>query len=321
MTLRLGWIGVHVEGIPALESLLQHGAPLVGVITLTPHAGALRSGTADYGALCHRFNVPLHRVANINDADAAALLERLSLDVLFVIGWSQLLGDRALGAARIGVVGAHASLLPENRGSAPINWALIRGERKTGNSLIWLTAEVDAGALIDQTAFDITPYDTCDTLYQRVAESNRDMILRLLPRLLAGERPGRSQQHLDAPPLPRRRPADGVVDWGCPGAAVYNFVRALTRPYPGAFAWLDGQRFTIWQAALLPHFNGSVGDTAQPGEVLGPVVSPVEAACGQAVACGAGVVVLLELETDAGERLAGRRLADQAWTGKVWSHA
>src|SRR5437667_9768196 len=104
------------------------------------------------------------------------------------------------------MIGAHASLLPGNRGSAPINWALIRGEHTSGNSLIWLAESVDGGDLIDQTEFPITPYDTCASLYDRFAASNRDMILRVLPRLLPGERPGSPHPPPRGPLLPRRLP-------------------------------------------------------------------------------------------------------------------
>src|SRR5207247_8564300 len=124
--------------------------------------------------------------------------------------------------------GAHASLLPHNRGSAPINWALIQGERATGNSLIWLAEGVDAGDLIDQTEFPITPYDTCATLYERVAVSNRDMIMRALPRLLRGERPRPPQPRSSGPALPRRRPAGRPLACGQGADAVCNILRDLT---------------------------------------------------------------------------------------------
>jgi len=313
--MRFGWIGVHQEGRPALAGLLDAGAPLVAAITLKPELAAFRSGADDYRALCERSGLPLYEVANINDETSLQLLRELALDVVFVIGWSQILKPATLQSARIGMIGAHASLLPHNRGSAPVNWALIKGEQMTGNSLMWLAEGVDAGDLIDQTAFCISPYDTCATLYDRVAESNRDMLLRVLPRLLAGERPGAAQRHTNEPVLPRRRPSDGRVDWSRDGVTTYNFMRALTRPYPGAFSWLDKKRWTIWQAALLP---GPIAGT--PGEILGPVVCPDEAACGQVVACGAGAIVLLELQADDGEVLRGRRLSEQPWTGRVWTN-
>src|ERR1043166_7284494 len=154
------------------------------------------------------------------------------------------------------------------------------------------------------------------TLAQRVAPPTLEMLLRLVPRLLAGERPGRPQTHTGERVLPRRRPADGKVDWSRPGAAVYDFVRALTRPYPGAFSWIDGRRWRIWQAALQPL---AAAPGVPPGEVLGTVVSPVPEACGKLVACGNGTVVLLEVEAEDGTVLKGRALAEQPWTGKRWT--
>jgi methionyl-tRNA formyltransferase len=101
-------------------------------------------------------------------------------------------------------------------------------------------------------------------------------------------------------------------------------IRALTRPYPGAFSWLEGTRWTVWQAALLPSGNGTTAPV-EPGTVLGPLVSPVPEACGQMVACGEedeggkGVVALLELEQEDGTILRGRELSDQLWTGRTWT--
>jgi methionyl-tRNA formyltransferase len=316
-SLRLGWVGFHVEGIPALTALLEAGVRLEGVITLREEALAKRSAGADYAVLLGPHGVPVYPVGNINDEEAVRLLRRMELDVAFVIGWSQILRPEALATARIGMIGAHASLLPHHRGSAPINWCLIRGELSTGNSLIWLSDSVDEGQVIDQVPFPITPYDTCATLYEKVAASNREMVLRVLPKLLRGERPGRPQPPTDEPALPRRRPADGLLDWSQDSRAAYNFIRALARPYPGAFSSLDGERRLLWNAALLP---GRSSPEAVPGQVLGPVYSPVEDACGQAVACGRGAVVLLEVEGPGGEILRGQALSEQPWEGKVWAN-
>ncbi len=311
--MRLGWIGAHREGLPALRALLERGVAIEAVITLRPETAKKRSGVGDYRSLCERHGLPLHEVASINERAAIELPRQLDLDLVFVIGWTQILRPEVLRLARVGMIGAHASLLPADRGRAPINWALIRGATNTGNTLFWLTDGVDAGAIIDQMPIPISLYDTCDSLYRRVAMTNRDMILRALPHLLAGERPGRLQDHAPTPPLPGRRPEGGLVDWNRPSGDIYNFVRALTRPYPGAFSFHGDERFTIWQCALFPaatHVEGA------PGEVVGPVLSPNRRACGQVVACGdGGAVVLLEIEDAAGNLIRGRALSELRWTG------
>jgi methionyl-tRNA formyltransferase len=315
--MRIGWIGFHVEGLLALRALVERGVAIEAVVSLRPEIAASRSGngSGEYRTLCKRLRLRLHEVDSINDVTSVELLRALDLDLVFVIGWTELLRPAVLTLARIGMIGAHASLLPHDRGRAPINWALIRGERQTGNTLFWLTAGVDAGDVIDQMAFPITPYDTCASLYRRIAETNRDMILRALPALLAGQRPGRPQGPPSGPPLPKRRPEDGCLDWTRSSDEVYDFVRALTRPYPGAFTGDGGERLTIWCCARLP---GAAGvRIARPGEVLGPVVSPTDQACGQLVACGRGAIVLLEIARDYDRVIRGRALSDLDWTGRV----
>ncbi|HJS42793.1 MAG TPA: methionyl-tRNA formyltransferase [Gemmatimonadales bacterium] len=313
---RFAWVGFHAEGLPALHALLRAEAPIAAVLTLTPELRAKRSGGVDYTPLCAEYGVPLHHITGINEPEAYAILESLAPDVIFVIGWHQIVRPPVMRLARVGLVGAHASYLPHNRGSAPVNWAIIRGERSSGNTLMWLAEGVDEGDIIAQRAFPITPYDTCATLYAQVAASNREMLLELLPRLLQGERPGRPQERGTEPVLPRRKPVDGRINWDAPAREVYDFVRALTRPYPGAFSVLDGTRWCIWDAALLPDLGPPPIAGVQPGEVLGPVVSPGASACGQLVACASGAVILLELEDENGTVLHGRALSEQPWLGK-----
>lgn len=315
--MKIGWVGFHLEGISALRGLLENKVAVQAVVTLKATLAAKRSGAADYHSLCREFGVPVYEIANINDAVSVALLQKLDLDVVFVIGWTQIVSAEVLRLAKIGMIGAHASLLPRHRGRAPVNWALIKGERVTGNSLIWLAPGVDTGDIIDQTQFDITLYDTCASLYEKVADSNREMILRLIPKLESGDRPGTAQLEDSQPVLPGRRPEDGLLDWTMESNRVYDFVRALTRPYPGAFSWLAGNRWKIWNCALLP---GNHVASTKPGLVIGPLVSSIDAACGQVVACGNGTLALLELENDDGMIVSGRQLSDQLWHGQVWTN-
>jgi methionyl-tRNA formyltransferase len=314
--MRFAWLGFHAEGLPALAALLADGAPITDVFTLRGDLAAQRRGGVDFRPVCERHGVALHEITNVNDPRAQRELAAAAPDVVFVIGWHQRVRAEALRIARIGMVGAHASLLPHNRGSAPVNWALLRGERECGNSLYWFTDTLDAGDLIEQVRIPITPYDSSASLYARVATTTREMLGRLVPRLLAGEVPRVPQPATTERPLPRRRAADGELDWAQPVGAVYDFIRALTRPFPGAFSSIDGHRWRVWQAAM-PRI---AEDRVPPGTVLGPVVSPVDEACGQLVACSEGALVVLEVEGDDGRVLRGRELSEQPWTGQRWRH-
>lgn len=307
--MRIGWIGVHAEGIPALEAVCAAEHDVVGMLTLRQSKADKRCGSGCYAAICEQHDVPLFEIDHVNDPEVVAELRSWNCDLLVVLGWGQILNAQVLSAARIGAVGAHASLLPHNRGSAPVNWAIIKGEQVTGNSLMWLSEGVDTGELIDQRAFEITPFDTCASIYDKVAESNRDMLLDLCLKLQAGERPGRPQRSTNEDLLPRRRPQDGQIHWNDSTANIYNMIRALARPYPGAFADVGGQRFIIWQAARLPIQQR----IAFPGTVLGPVYSPDPAACGQLIATADGAILLTEVEDRSGCILTGHQLSETKW--------
>lgn len=315
--MRIGWVGVHAEGISALKAVCGAEYNVAGLMTLRRDKADRRCGSADYELICLQYDIPYHEVGNINDASSIDLLQSWQCDLLIVLGWGQILGSDALKHAKIGTVGAHASLLPHNRGSAPVNWAIIRGEHETGNSLIWLEEGVDAGHLIDQRSFPITSYDSCTTVYDKVADSNREMLLSLLHQLEAGKRPGQPQQEPHEAVLPRRRPQDGVIDWKSSSEEIYNLVRALTRPYPGAFAFLNNQAYRIWSAARTPITQ----PIAEAGTVIGPVHSPEPRACGQMVATSDGAVLLLEVEDTAGNVLQGQELSELDWTGRRLSNA
>jgi len=316
--LRIAWIGFHEEGAAALEALLDSGAPIVAVITLTEDKRARCSGALDFEPLCSRHKVPLLLVDDINATESVALLRKLELDLLLVIGWSQILGSQALGCAKLGAIGAHASLLPHNRGRAPVNWAIIHGDTQTGNTLMWLSPEVDKGEIIDQRAIPILPYDTCQTIYDKVAITNREMLCEVLPRLLRGERPGHAQPDDGGRLLPRRQPSDGQIEWAQPAKQVYDFIRAQTFPYPGAFSWLQGKCWTVWAAALLADIETG---PVRPGTVVGPLISPFAEASGQLVSCGQGMLALLKLQARPdGAMLESYRLAEMEWAGRVWTN-
>ncbi len=314
-SIRITWVGCHEEGIPAFRRLLEQGKRIVRFITLSEASFANRSaGSRGYGELCEAHGVPVSMVDTIKGEEAFELLRADAPDLLVVMGWSEILPDRLLQIPAIGTVGTHAAMLPHNRGSAPINWALIRGETSAGNSMMWLNAQVDEGDIIDQMPFDITPYDTCKTLYDKVAQTNEAMLCRLVEQLEAGTVPARTLENAtEEPLLPRRRPADGLLRWDTPAQAVYDFIRALTRPYPGAFTTLAGRKLFVWRASLLPL---AVPRAEPPGTLLGSVYSPDPACCGLLVACAEGCVILHEIEDEEHRIYEGPDLSGGGFAGR-----
>ena len=263
--MRITWIGNHEEGLPAFKSVAKKNG-IDAFITLDETAFAKRSaGSREYLTICEEHGIPYFFVDTIKGERAFEIIKAQKPDLLVVLGWSEILPERLLDIPTIGTVGTHAALLPHNRGSAPINWALIHGEHVTGNTMMWLSKDVDAGAIADQMEFPITPFDTCKTLYDRVAETNAEMLERLIDALNKGVKPVLPiENKTDEPILPRRRPKDGLIQWDQSALDLYNFIRALTIPYPGAFTFLNGEKYLIWEASILPMTSHEA-----PGTIIG----------------------------------------------------
>jgi len=261
---RVIFVGAVHEAIPALRVLLDSGAELVEVVTLPADRSAGTSGFVDLEPMAREKNIPVRRCANINAAESVAHVRRLRPDLMVVTGWTRLLSAELLGVPPRGVIGFHASLLPRYRGRAPVNWAILRGETITGNTMMYLDAGTDTGDIVDQQAVPISADDTCATVYARVGEAGAEMLRRQLPALLDGTAPRRPQGPGDGPPLPKRTPDMGVTDWNRPARSVHDWIRALTWPYPGAFTFHAGRKLMLWASAT---DGGRAG--AMPGKVLG----------------------------------------------------
>lgn len=299
------WIGNHEEGVTAFrQTAATYG--IKGFITLTEEAFSKRSGgSRDYSDICQEYGIPHYMVDTIKGEKAYKIVEKHKPDLMVVFGWSEILPQRLLEIPTVGTVGTHAALLPHNRGSAPINWALIHGEEETGNTMMWLDPEVDSGDIVDQVAFPITPFDTCKTLYEKVAQSNATMLANLLKKLEEGEKPVLPiKNETDEPILPRRRPKDGLMNWEQSTKAVYDFIRALTKPYPGAFTYLEGKQWLVWEAACLPISNEGV----TPGTIVGTSYGFGENAVGLTVATADGYILITEIQDEAGNTYSGKDL-------------
>jgi methionyl-tRNA formyltransferase len=261
---RVIFVGAVHEAVPALGALLGSGAEIVEVVTLPVERSASTSGFVDLEPLALAHGIAVRRCADINSAESVRHVRELRPDLMVVTGWTRLLSAELLGVPPRGVIGFHASLLPRYRGRAPVNWAILRGETVTGNTMMYLDAGTDTGDIIDQQTVPITPRDTCATVYARVGEAGADMLRRHLPGLLDGTAPRRPQGPGEGPPLPKRTPEMGITDWNRPDRAVHDWIRALTLPYPGAFTFIAGRKLMLWASAV---DDSRAGRAA--GEVLG----------------------------------------------------
>jgi methionyl-tRNA formyltransferase len=273
---------------------------LVALATVPPDARSLPAGYVDLGPLAAKRGIPVMDGRDLGSAEALAILSMLDLDLMVVCGWTRLIPAAALAIPRHGCVGFHASMLPAHRGRAPVNWAIIDGARETGATMLMLDPGVDTGAILDQSRVPIGPFDTCGTVYSKVAAAGVAMLRARLPELLTGKAQGLEQAPDDGDVLPRRTPEMGITDWNRAPVEVHDWIRALTHPYPGAFSFFAGRCIRLWRAEPATDAPADAWARARPGEIIG---------ChGAGVVVGArgGVVRLLTVQDGAAETSAQR---------------
>lgn len=199
-----------------------------------------------------------------------------------------MIGKNVLELARIAALGTHFSPLPRYRGFAPLNWLLINGETETAVNIFYLEDEVDSGNIIDREWVKIEYEDDISSLFDKCIVAFRKLMKRVIPKLESGIFQAVEQEHSKATYTCARNPEDGIIDWNWPSRRVYNFVRAQTYPFPGAYTFKDGIKLTIWSCEEyhIPPYVGCI-----PGKVI-----KIFKDRGVVVLCGEGAVILKDVQ-------------------------
>jgi methionyl-tRNA formyltransferase len=287
--MRTVWVSFDTIGRDCLEAAAGAGAEIVGIVTLPGPVDTDRSGQCSFGEVAARHDAALVEARDVNAPDTLNALRKLEPELVFVVGWSQLVHDPFIAIAREGVFGMHPTLLPRHRGRAPIPWAILSGLARTGVTIFEIVdSTADSGAIVGQVAVDIGPDETATTLFDRLAAAHVELVRECVPLLLAGSAPRVPQDARRASAWPKRMPSDGIIDWDTRAPYLYDWVRAQTRPYPGAFTFLGDEKIVVWRA--------------RPVELEAPAPAGTVVAAlpdGPVVACGEGGLLLEEVETRA----------------------
>jgi methionyl-tRNA formyltransferase len=269
---RIVMCGCAEVGANLIPGLIEAGVQFSHFVVLTPEQGRKYevSGYADLRSVAKRYGIPTYipqSYALTHEADISFFRQN-KFDLLIQGGWQRLFPEAVISSLSIGAIGVHGSadLLPKGRGRSPLNWSIIEGHRRFLMHLFIIKSGVDDGDVFAIEDFDITPFDDIETLYMKVSIMARRMLLAHLPALLAGN--VRVTPQIGEPSYyPKRTPADGKINWeSMTLAQIYNFIRAQTRPYPGAFGLLDGKTTRIWKARP---FDTRIG---YPGARYGEIV-------------------------------------------------
>ncbi len=237
------------------------------------------AGYMDFGQLASKHQIDLVRTHDLNDPEIVRLVALAEPVLVFVIGWSQLVGKELLAVPQHGCVGIHPTRLPEGRGRAPIPWTILKDLKTTASTMFFLGEGVDDGPIIGQVGFRVDPREDAGTLYAKHLDAHVNLIRRYATVLLEGDAFRTPQAHGRATVWPKRTPEDGLIDWTQPAVEVDRLIRAVTRPYPGAFT--EGMR--VWKAEIGPNFDAS------PGTVI-------DTENHSYVVCGEGSIRVLEAD-------------------------
>jgi methionyl-tRNA formyltransferase len=249
-------------GHACLEYLLAKGENVVLVATHrdSPDEAAWFPSVA---ALARAHGIEPVVMENPLDPQAIARVRSARPDLLFSFYYRKILPEEILAVSPLGSWNMHGSLLPKFRGRAPVNWAVLKGETKTGATLHAMSGRADRGPILDQEEVAIGPDEPAIEVQRRVSKAAVRILERNLDDLKAGRTNPRPQDESRASRFGGRRPEDGRIDWTRPAKEVHDLVRAVTHPYPGAFTDLFGPRTFVWQTRV----PGLAAHDTFPGQV------------------------------------------------------
>ncbi len=304
--LRIVFMGTPEFAVPSLRALVAGGYNVVGVVT-TPDKPAgrgrkLHQSEVKIAAL--ELGLPVLQPEKLKDPEFVGAMQALRPDLGIVIAF-RMLPEVIWAMPRLGTFNLHASLLPQYRGAAPINWAIINGETETGVTTFLLNHEIDKGGIIGQVRVPILPEDNVGTLYEKLMTTGTTLVTETVDRIAAGEIQPVEQQHIDEStlrPAPKIFKEDCRIDWTLPGRRIADFIRGLS-PYPAAWTGMFREGDEEPQSAKL--FSATF-EAASHGLPCGTVESDGRTFI--RVACADGWIVVGELQIAGKKRLPVRDL-------------
>ncbi len=295
MPFDLVFMGTPDFAVPSLNALAAAGHRIRLVITQPdrPKGRGRKIAPPPVKTAAAALGIPVIQPPTLRDPAVLQRLKEQAADFFIVVAYGHLLREEVLAMPRLGCINVHASLLPRFRGPAPIQWAVIQGEKVTGVTTMLMDRGLDTGDILLQAEEPIGEEDTAGSLHDRLARKGAELLTRTLSEFASGTIRPTPQDDRQATYAPLLKKNDGLIDWKKPAAQLESFVRGVT-PWPGAHTYWKNNRIKVFRAR--PVGTPSEG-TAPPGTVLEAEKDRLVVACGQ------GALALLELQNASGSRL------------------
>ncbi len=262
--MRLVFMGTPQFAVPPLRALAAAGHDIAGVVTrIDKPSGRNRVLTAPpVKHAAQEDGLPVYQPRRVREPEFIEELRKIGPEVIVVAAYGQILPAAVLSLPKYGCINIHASLLPAYRGAAPINWAIIRGEPRTGITIMQMDEGMDTGAILLQESMPVDPRDTTGTLTEKMSHLGARMITEALPLIEAGRIAPVVQDGSKATLAPVLKKEDGIIDWSTPAAEIHNRVRGLS-PWPGAYTFFNGKLIKLLETE-------AVSGAGEPGRIYVP---------------------------------------------------
>jgi len=269
--MRIVFCGTPQFAVPTLKHLLaQTEIEIVGVIT-QPDRPSGRGQEVSFSPVkkaALAANLALYQPEKIRAPETETLLQKLAPDCVVIIAYGQIIPARLLPIPKLGWINLHASLLPKYRGAAPINWAIVNGETRTGATTMRIDAGMDTGEMLLQREIEIGPEETAPELAARLSEFGAPLMVETLRGLAAGSIAPKPQEHAEASSAPMLNKEDGRIDWNRPAIDIYNRMRGFA-PWPGAYTTFRGQTCHVWGDPVSEERDVGLPSGEAPGTLAG----------------------------------------------------
>ena len=250
--MKLGFVTCVQLGFSCIQEIYNQGFTLDCIVTLPDDCSRKKSGRVYLDDFCKKNSIKLLKYKNINDSELVSIIKKMSIDWLFIIGWSQIASESILNSTKLGSIGIHPTLLPEGRGRASIPWTILKNKKVTGVTLFKLDQGVDTGDIINSIKIPLKTNQNANELYWKITEAHSKLIALEISNIFNNKITLTKQDESMATYWPGRKPEDGQLDLNDSVEKAERMIRALTKPYPGAFYICESskKKTIIWSAEL-----------------------------------------------------------------------
>ena len=289
------FMGTPAFSVPILQALIdEETIEIVGVVSQPDRKVGRKQiiTPPPVKQLAMEHNLTMYQPEKLSGSDEMKEILELDIDLIITAAYGQYVPTKLLNAPTHRAINVHASLLPKYRGAAPIHYAVLNGDEKTGVTIMYMEKEMDAGNIISQREIAINDEDDTGNLFEKLSLVGRDLLMDTLPAIFAGENESIVQNEDEVTFSPMISKEQEKIDWTLTAREVFNHIRAL-RPAPGAYTILEDQRFKIWAAEVMEDDT-----SAEPGTIIFADTKEMFVACGEG-----SVLSLIEVQPSGKKRM------------------